>query len=96
MNEWKMLRRTAERLREHYPSGTRVRLIQMGSDPRPVPPGTEGTVVGVDDAATIHVRWDNGSGLGLIWGEDSFEKIPVQTETEETPSENDSMGGMIF
>ena len=83
MNEWEMLRRTAERLREHYPSGTRVRLIQMGSDPHPVPPRTEGTVIGVDDAATIHVRWDNGSGLGLIWGEDAFEKIPEQTETEE-------------
>ena len=52
MNDWEMLRRTAERLRMNYPSGTRVRLIQMGSDPRPVPPGTEGTVIGVDDAAT--------------------------------------------
>ena len=36
MNDWEMLRRTAERLRKNYPSGTRVRLIQMGSDPRPV------------------------------------------------------------
>ena len=86
MNDWEMLRRTAERLRTNYPSGTRIRLIQMGSDPRPVPPGTEGTVVGVDDAATVHVRWDNGSGLGLIWGEDSFEKIPEQTETEDGPT----------
>lgn len=86
MNEWEMQRRTAERLRKNYPPGTRVRLVRMGSDPRPVPPGTEGTVIAVDDAATIHVRWDNGSGLGLIWGEDSFEKIPEQTETEDGPT----------
>ena len=84
MNEWEMLRRTAERLRKNYPPGTRVRLTRMESDPYPIPPGTEGTVVGVDDAATVHVRWDNGSELGLIWGEDAFEKIPEQTETEES------------
>ena len=95
MNEWEMLRRTAERLRKNYPSGTRVRLIQMGNDPRPVPPGTEGTVIGVDDVATIHVHWDNGSGLGLVWGEDLFEKIPDQAEAEEV-SEDDSMGGMTL
>ena len=72
MNDWEMLRRTAERLRKHYPSGTRVRLIQMGSDPRPVPPGTRGTVAFVDDIGQIGMHWDNGQSLSLIPGEDRF------------------------
>jgi len=35
-------------------------------------PGDRGTVYRVDDAGTVHVRWDNGSGLGLVPGEDSW------------------------
>ena len=40
MNEWERARRMAERYKEMYPKGTRIELIQMGNDPRPVPPGT--------------------------------------------------------
>jgi hypothetical protein len=29
----------------------------------------------VDDAGTVHVRWDCGSGLGLVYGEDMYEKV---------------------
>ena len=61
-------------IRNRYPAGTRVRLIYM-NDARAVDPGTEGTVDHVDDAGTVHVKWDNGRGLGLIVGEDSFEII---------------------
>ena len=72
MNEWERDRRKAERYKQMYPKGTRIELIQMGDDPRPVPPGTRGTVAFVDDLGQIGMHWDNGSSLSLIPGEDSF------------------------
>ncbi len=61
---------TLQRLKDTYKNGTRVQLEAM--DDRQAPPvGTKGTVIGVDDIGTIHVRWDNGSSLGLVYGEDS-------------------------
>ncbi len=67
-------RDAAERIRRMYPAGTRIVLDYMGEDPRPVPPGTKGTVVSVDDIGTIHCDFDNGRRLGLVPGEDSFHK----------------------
>jgi|GEM_PF-584036 len=61
-----------KRLEELYPVGTTLRLIHM-EDVRPVPPGTLGVVEYIDDAGQIHVRWENGSGLALVPGEDVFE-----------------------
>ncbi|MBO4798693.1 MAG: DUF4314 domain-containing protein [Candidatus Methanomethylophilaceae archaeon] len=72
MNEWERERRKAERYKQMYPKGTRIELIQMGDDPRPIPPGTRGTVAFVDDMGQIGMHWDNGSSLSLIPGEDSF------------------------
>ena len=40
-------------------------------------PGTKGTVVCVDDIGTIHVHWDNGSSLGVAYGEDRCRVIAV-------------------
>lgn len=56
-------------LRERFPRGTRVELVQM-DDPQAPPVGTKGTVIGVDDIGSIMVRWDNGSGLNVAYGED--------------------------
>ena len=51
--------------------GARVTLSYM-DDVQSPPPGTRGTITHVDDAGQIHVKWDNGSSLALIPGEDIF------------------------
>ena len=38
-------------------------------------PGCRGTVRWVDDWGTIHVNWDCGSSLGVVYGEDSCRKV---------------------
>ena len=69
-----------ERLRETYPAGTRVELVQMDDQQAP-PTGTKGTVTGVDDTGSLLVNWDNGSGLNVIWGVDVVRKVePVLTD----------------
>lgn len=55
-----------------YAVGKRVVCLRMEDPWSPVPSGTKGTVRAVDDIGTIHVNWDNGSSLGLIYGEDEF------------------------
>ena len=56
-------------IREMYPKGTRVELLEMDDVGAP-PIGTKGTVRYVDDAAGIGVNWDNGSTLTVIYGVD--------------------------
>ena len=58
-----------ERIREEYPAGCRVELVRM-DDMQAPPIGIKGIVIGVDDIGSIMVRWDNGSGLSLAYGED--------------------------
>ena len=63
-------------LRRRYPKGSRVKLIRM-DDPycRDLKPGMLGTVMHVDDIGTIHVAWDCGSSLGVLYGVDSCTRI---------------------
>lgn len=62
-----------EHLREVYPAGTEVVLVKM-EDTNAPPAGTKGKVILVDDIATIHVAWENGSKLGVVFGEDIITK----------------------
>ena len=64
-------------LRAEYKEGDRVELINMDDIQAP-PPGTKGTVWGVDDVGTIHVKWDTGSRLGVLYGVDSCRKITTE------------------
>lgn len=63
-----------ERLRREYPLGTRVELVRMDDIQAP-PIGTHGTVIGVDDIASIMVRWDNGGSLSVAFGQDECRKV---------------------
>ncbi len=63
------------RLKADYPAGTRIRLIHMDDPYAPVPEGMTGTVVAVDDAGTLHMKWDNGRSLGICPEVDSFTMI---------------------
>ncbi len=71
-------RKTVERVRKEYPAGTRVILEQM-EDPQAPPVGTLGTVIGVDDTASLLMKWDNGSGLNVVYGQDRVTKM-IMTE----------------
>lgn len=64
------------RLRQPCPVrvGQRIRLTWMGSDPDPVPVGSEGTVTG-GNGAQVYVDWDNGRSLILIPGTDRWAVI---------------------
>ena len=68
--------KTVERSRKEYPTGVKVELLHM-DDPYNTKlfPGARGTVKAVDDMGTIHVWWDCGSSLGVVYGEDSCKII---------------------
>ena len=70
-------REIIEKLKETYPVGTRVKLIQMEDDQAP-PVGTLGTVYGVDAIGSILVKWDNGSTLNVIFRVDRIENISIK------------------
>lgn len=88
MNKFESERRFAERMKDNYPPGTRIMLLSMDDPYAPVPEGTKGTVVHVDDAAQIHMKWDNGRTLAIVPGEDSFRKL---TDEEIAEEENQDM-----
>ena len=67
-----------EKLKQQYPVGTRVILRKMDDCQAP-PIGTKGTVQGVDDAASLLVKWDNGCGLNVVYGVDEVEILDSVT-----------------
>ena len=68
-------------MQAQYPPDTRIRLNSMNDPYAPVAPGTEGIVDLVDDAGSIHMKWDNGRTLAIVPGEDSFTVLPPKLET---------------
>lgn len=67
-------REIVEMVRKQFPAGSRVELLRM-DDLHSPPIGTQGTVIGVDDTASVMVKWDNGCGLNVVYGEDLCRRI---------------------
>ena len=61
-------------LRERYPIGCRVELLQMDDTQAPKI-GSIGVVNFVDDIGSIHVTWSSGSTLAVVYGVDSCRRI---------------------
>ncbi len=64
-----------KQLKEYYTAGTRVILIRMSDPYTNLRQGDRGTVTMVDDIGTVHVNWDRGSTLGVVFGEDECRRI---------------------
>jgi hypothetical protein len=67
--------------------GRRVRLVVMRDAYTDLKPGALGTINFVDDFATLFVKWDSGSGLGLVPGIDEWEVLPTVEEIQATVGE---------
>ena len=88
-----MTEKQVEMLRKQYPPGTRLCCDGMLDDPKPIESGTLGTVVGVDDAGQIMMKWDNGRSLSLIPGVDSFHTVE---QTEDMTEDMDEGHGLTM
>lgn len=82
MNEWDRLRRQAERNKKLYPPGTRIEMDHMNDPFAPIPNGTKGTVVAVDDIGQLIMAWDNCQTLAVNTDEDSFHVITGEEQDE--------------
>lgn len=91
MNEFPS-KEKVEQIKENYPVGTRIELIELNDPYANIETGTQGTVKFVDGVGTLHMEWDNGRTLGIILDEDKFKVLSRPQETEEKPVQ--SMGGM--
>ena len=68
------MRNVVDHLRNKYPEGSRVELVEMEHYDAP-PIGTLGTVRAVDSYGTLDVNWDNGSNLPILFGVDRVRKV---------------------
>ena len=64
-----------ERVRMAYPIGSRVELVAMSDPYTTLKPGSRGTVDFVDDTGTVFCVWDDGSTLGVVYGEDLIRRV---------------------
>jgi len=77
------------KVKEMYPYGVRVELIELCNDEKDMPIGLRGTVVGVDDQPALLMHWDNGKSLSLLVDKDNFRKLTEQEVLTEFNNSNE-------
>ena len=67
--------------------GDRIQMVECNDPYAPVLPGAKGIIAHIDDAGTLHMRWDDGRTLGVCLEEDVVRKVPPEQEMELLSSE---------
>lgn len=65
---------SVEEIKSVFKKGLKVELEEMVGEPD-MAKGLQGVIDFVDDAGHIHMKWDNGRSLSLIWGKDKFKVL---------------------
>ncbi len=76
-----VMNESVNQIKQKFLTGTRIELIGLEDAYTKLKPGDTGTVDFVDDIGQIHIKWDTGSNLALIPGEDSFKVIEKPTSS---------------
>lgn len=64
------------RLREQYPPGSKIRILEDIDDPyTPKKAGDVMTVFYIDDAGQIHGAWESGGSMSLVYDVDVFRAL---------------------
>ena len=64
-----------QNMKEAFPEGAEVELVFMDDIYRTMPAGLKGKVLFIDSIGTIHVAWENGSSLGVVWNADVVKNV---------------------
>ena len=75
-------RKQVEHIRKMYPEGTKICLDEMEGE-RNMPSGLKGKVCYVDDAGQIHVSWDCGHSLAMVFGVDHCKCVMREERLQE-------------
>ena len=70
-----------------YRPGDRVQMVERNDPYAPILPGEKGPIAHIDDAGTLHMRWDDGRTLGVCLEKDVVRKVPPEQEMELLSSE---------
>lgn len=69
-----MIKLSVEKIKSIFNKGMRIELEEMIGE-SDMPKGLQGEIDFIDDAGHIHVCWDNGRTLSLIYGQDKFKVL---------------------
>lgn len=75
-------RAMVELLQNNFAPGTVVELLYMSDPYTKLKAGDLGVVRFVDDMGTIFCEWDNGEGLGLVYGADMYRIVSKAKESD--------------
>lgn len=64
-----------QEMRMAFPKSANVELVFMDDAYRSMPKGLKGRVMLVDGRGTIHIHWENGSSLGVVWNADVVKNV---------------------